>query len=179
MKMAQNGRKCPEMSVSAIDEDGAEALLVAVVRQASRDLRRRNVKEKDRRTAQELLQFLGVSDEAIAEVSGMDVVDEAQPVAEDWQALQDRLDELDRRAEVLARTGKPEARPAQAAPPALPPSPFEGMTAERLDALGVSRQWANMTAQQLDELSRRQAHRDRAAALGVLPEYLPEEVGND
>ena len=54
-------------------------------------------------------------------------------------------------------------------------SPFEGMDAAKLDALGVSTQWAGKTAAELDEMARQQAHRDRAGRLGVDYRYLPME----
>lgn len=54
-------------------------------------------------------------------------------------------------------------------------SPFETMSPEKLDALGVSPQWAGKTAADMAEMARQQAHRDRAARLGVDPRYLPME----
>ena len=64
---------------------------------------------------------------------------------------------------------------ASAPQPAQPaPSPFENLTARQLDARGVSTAWAGMTAEQLAELERNQAHRDRAARLGVDYRYLPQ-----
>ena len=65
---------------------------------------------------------------------------------------------------------------ASAPQPAQPaPSPFEGLDAARLDALGVSVQWANMSAADLAALERKQAHIDRAGRLGVDPRYLPQQ----
>lgn len=94
--------------------------------------------------------------------------DAAEFLAE-WQA---KFDDLERRADALIN-GKvaPKAQPA----PEPAPSPFEGLTPERLDAWGVSTAWAGMTSAQMAELERKQAHRDRAARLGVDPRFLPEE----
>ena len=54
-------------------------------------------------------------------------------------------------------------------------SPFEAMSVERLDAMGVSTAWAGMTSDQLAEMERNQAHRARADRLGVDYRYLPME----
>ena len=80
-----------------------------------------------------------------------------------------RIDERIARMNGETPAPRPQAKPEPA------PSPFEHMTAEQLDALGLSTQWAGMTAHQLAELDRKQAHRDRASALGVDWRYLPQE----
>ena len=171
--MAQNGAYfCTGDEV--IDETGAEALLLAVAGQAGKDLRRRRTPAIYKRTALEFLVHIGLSDEQIEELLTM-----AQDKTDSTQAEDDLLrkwEELSKRADSLLESAQTDVLRRQAAPPAPVTSPFEGMDAARLDAVGVSTQWANMTAEQYAELQRRQAHAARAAALGVLPEYLPQDT---
>ena len=177
-----NVRKCPEMAQNGtflctgdnvLDETGAEALLLAIAAQAGKDLRRRNTPACYRQSALEFLHTIGLSDREITEVLTMAQakVDEAGTQTD--SLLRD-FEELNERADRLLQATQPDAPRRQAAPPAPVTSPFEGMDAARLDALGVSPAWANMTGAQLAELERKQAHRDRAAALGVDWRYLPE-----
>ena len=59
------------------------------------------------------------------------------------------------------------------------PSPFEGLSAERLSALGVSEAWAGLSAAQLAEMERPQRRRDIAGRLGVDVRFLPEGLEDD
>ncbi len=52
-------------------------------------------------------------------------------------------------------------------------SPFDGLSAERLSALGVSPAWAGVTTEQLAEMQRLERRRAIASRLGVAAEYLP------
>lgn len=172
-EMAQNGTFLGTGD-EVIDETGAEALLLAVAGQAGKDLRRRRTPAVYKRTALEFLVHIGLSDSQIEELLTM-----AQDKTDSTQAEDDLLrkwEELNERADRLLQATQPDAPRRQAAPPAPVTSPFEGMTAERLDALGVSPAWAGMTGAQLAELERKQAHRDRAAALGVDWRYLPQDT---
>lgn len=62
------------------------------------------------------------------------------------------------------------------APQAPAASPFENMSAQQLDALGVSPAWAGMDAEQLASMERQQRRRDIAGRLGVSAEFLPEGI---
>lgn len=176
-----NVRKCHEMAQNGtffgagdnvLDETGAEELLLAIAAQAGKDLRRRNTPACYRQSALEFLHTIGLSDREIQEVLTMAQakVDEAGTQTD--SLLRD-FEELNERTERLLQATQPDAPRRQAAPAPVT-SPFEDMSAARLDALGVSTQWANMSGAQLAELERKQAHRDRAAALGVDWRYLPE-----
>lgn len=68
------------------------------------------------------------------------------------------------------------AEKAPAAPAASAVSPFENMSAQQLDALGVSPAWAGMDAEQLASMERQQRRRDIAGRLGVSAEFLPEGI---
>ena len=67
-------------------------------------------------------------------------------------------------------------REAPAAPAAPAVSPFENMSAQQLDALGVSPAWAGMDAEQLASMERQQRRRDIAGRLGVDVRFLPEGI---
>ena len=170
--MAQNGTfSCAGDTM--LDETGAEELLLAVVLQAARDLKRRNTPACYRRDAAEFLGYLGVSGDKLQEVANIMAQAKVDEAVTQTDSLLRDFEELNERADRLLQSTQPDAPRRQAAPAPVA-SPFQDMDAARLDALGVSTQWANMTSEQYAELERRQRHAARAAALGVLPQYLPE-----
>lgn len=134
------------MNGDELDENGVFDLLNGVVRRAQMDAQRGNPKN-----AADAAAFL-------TDLAG----DDGDKMPQWYHDMRKWVDGFDARH-------APKAQPA----PAPAPSPFAELDARQLDAMGVSTQWAGMTSTQMDELARKQAHRDRAAALGVDPRYLP------
>lgn len=77
---------------------------------------------------------------------------------------------------MAAMAAREAAEKAPAAPAAPAASPFESISAQQLDALGVSPLWAGMDAEQLASMERQQRRREIAGRLGVAAEYLPEGI---
>lgn len=129
-----------------LDDDGLISLVAGTVKQAERDAKNGDA------DASSFLAWIRNETEAQAA----------------------RFADFDRRLDALhnGHTATPATKPK--AEPATP-SPFEGIDARALDAMGVSTAWAGMTAEQIAELDRKQAHRDRAARMGVDWRFLPEE----
>ena len=146
--------------MTELDDTGVYELLGGVVRRAQQDAKRGKPE-----VAADAAEFL-------TDLAG-DAADQMPDWYHDMKRRVDALDALLQNGTAPAPKAKPEPAPLTADEIAE--------NARRLTDLGISPEWAAIQADpvKMAEQQRRQAHRDRAARLGVDPRYLPEDFGNE